>query len=539
MFNSKFRFSDLKHWQAASFLLFSTLVLFWNFLSPTGHLILSKMGEDLSGQFVWWRQFGFDELKKGHLVLWNPHLFCGEPYFGGFQSALLYPPNWLFMVLPLPFAINTSIALHVFLAGFFTYSWIRFRGSHPASALMSAFMFMLGASMILHVVPGHLPNLCTMAWIPLVFLSVDICYRKKEWHWILFAMFALSMQIFSGHIQYVYYTAVIISFYVLFLLAQIRESKGIFFLKFALIGLGAAALSAVQLLAGWAATAESTRARVLDIDFIDIADITPERFCCLLMPNFFDGWKTYWGGGFYWEGPVFVSVTAFVLGLWALFVSKQKDKTFFSLLALILALIGVGKRTPLFALFCKYFPLFSSFRGVGKLNIFITLSLVVLAALGMDEVFKNPEKLLKLKSQIFKAAGLFLLAALVFYTAPLLGGRKLFKNFIDHAGSMTWSLSLCAATLVLIALIAWISAKRPLWRYGFLVMAFAELFIFAKSNLPFFDLDDLRREVNTIQVTYQQDPGDYRVYSGENDFPLGTSGLGAWGNDPFAPSRYN
>ena len=539
MSGSSFRFSQLKYWQAALILFFSTLVLFWNFLSPTSHLILSKMGEDLSGQFVWWRQFGFEELKKGHLALWNPRLFCGEPYLGGFQSALLYPPNWLFMVLPLPFAINSSIALHIFLAGFFTYGWIRFRGSHPASALMAAFMFMFGSAMILHVVPGHLPNLCTMAWIPLVFLSVDICYQKEDFRWVLLGMFALAMQIFSGHIQYVYYTAAILSFYVLFLLTRTQRSKGSLAFRFALIGLGAGVLTAVQLLAGWSAASESVRTKVLDIDFIDIADITAERLWCLLMPNFFGSWNNYWGGGFYWEGAIYVSLTAFVLALLGLLVSKNRDKKFFGIMSLVLVLIGIGKRSPLFVLFYKYFPLFSNFRGVGKLNVFITLCLVVLAAMGMDEIFKNGTHLQKLNEWTFKLSGLFLIAALVFYMTPLLGGKKLFKNYIDHADSMTASLFLCAVILSLIACFAWVLIKKPLWCYGFLILAIGELVFFAGSNLPFFNMDSLRQEVSTIQNTYQKDPGDYRVYSGENNLVLGTSGLGVWGNDPMVPSRYD
>ena len=530
----------LKNWQAA--LLFSTGDLrsfLWRFLSPSGHWVLSKMGEDLTGQFVWWRQFGFEELKKGHLALWNPQLFCGEPFFGGFQSALLYPPNWLFMVLPLPFAINSSIALHVFLAGFFTYLWIKFRGSRSVSALLAALMFMFGASLILHIVPGHLPNLCTMAWIPLVFLSLDLCEQKKDFRWVGLGMFALSMQIFSGHIQYVYYTVVLLTIYFLTHLAQLKNSRMEFILKFVAMGLGAGALCAVQILSGWEAMTESARSQVLTIDFIDISDISPERLWCLLMPNFFDGWKSYWGGGIYWEGAVFVSVTAFMIALWVLGTGQRKDKKFFCFLALGLILIGIGKRAPFFVLFFKFFPLFDRFRGVGKLNIFITLCLAVLSAMGMDQLFENPNALRKFKSFVLKAAVWVGIISLIFYLAPRFGGQKLFKNYINHAGSMTESLLGCALLLVLIGWIAGISVKRPMARYGLLALAFIELFVFASANLPFFDADLLRGEIQPIQTVYQKDPGDYRVFTGTNNYPLGTSGFGAWGDDPFVPYRYS
>ncbi|MGH7740057.1 MAG: hypothetical protein ACREL1_07925, partial [bacterium] len=108
---------------AALFLALVTAAVFGSFLNPWGNQVLSLAGEDLTGQFVWWRQFGFDQLRQGYLALWNPHLFSGAPFFGGFQSALLYPPNWLYLFLPLAFAINFGVALHVFLAGFCTYLW--------------------------------------------------------------------------------------------------------------------------------------------------------------------------------------------------------------------------------------------------------------------------------------------------------------------------------------------------------------------------------------------------------------------------------
>src|ERR1700751_5704475 len=93
-----------------------TLLMFADVLFGSGERILSNAQGDLASQFVHWRKFGFGELSRGNLVLWNPQIFSGATFFGGFQSALLYPPNWIFLVLPLGVAINWSIALHVFAA---------------------------------------------------------------------------------------------------------------------------------------------------------------------------------------------------------------------------------------------------------------------------------------------------------------------------------------------------------------------------------------------------------------------------------------
>ena len=106
-------------------------------------------------------------MKSGHLALWNPHCFCGAPFFGNFQSALLYPLNFLYLLLPLSAAINSTIALHVFLGGVFTFYWARRRGLHSLACLLAGMMFMLCGPHFLQIQAGHLPNLCTLIWAPL------------------------------------------------------------------------------------------------------------------------------------------------------------------------------------------------------------------------------------------------------------------------------------------------------------------------------------------------------------------------------------
>ena len=202
----------------------------------------------------------------------------------------------------------------------------------------------------------------------------------------------MALQIFSGHIQYVYYTVLVVFSYALFTLGQARNKARFLLGAIAMIAI-ASLLAAVQLGAGWAAASESVRSLRLSMDAMDTADMTPERLWCLLMPGFFGGWDAYWGGGIYWEGAMFVGVTGFVLALFGLRVPNRPGKKVFAGLALFLTALAVGKRTPLFPLFCYYFPLFGNFRGVGKLNIFITLCLVALAAMGLDEILRNPGKL--------------------------------------------------------------------------------------------------------------------------------------------------
>ena len=112
------------------------LAMFFDALVAPAQWVLGRLDTDLPFQFLPWREFGFRELAKGHLALWNPHIFAGTPFFGGMQSALLYPPNWLFMALPLPLAVNWSIALNVWMLGAFMYLWGVQRRLDPFAAFV-------------------------------------------------------------------------------------------------------------------------------------------------------------------------------------------------------------------------------------------------------------------------------------------------------------------------------------------------------------------------------------------------------------------
>jgi hypothetical protein len=54
-----------------------TLLMFGDLLFSSGTTVLGNQVADLFYQFVGWRSFGFQELAKGNLALWNPHIYGG------------------------------------------------------------------------------------------------------------------------------------------------------------------------------------------------------------------------------------------------------------------------------------------------------------------------------------------------------------------------------------------------------------------------------------------------------------------------------
>jgi hypothetical protein len=53
----------------------------------------------------------------GELPLWNPYAFSGIPLLGDGQTAMFYPPNWLFFLVPGRAALNYDVMLQFSVAG--------------------------------------------------------------------------------------------------------------------------------------------------------------------------------------------------------------------------------------------------------------------------------------------------------------------------------------------------------------------------------------------------------------------------------------
>ena len=310
-------------------LLLVTLGFFGDTLFSSSQVVLSHSLTDLARQFVYWRDFGFSQLKQGNLALWNPYIYSGAPYFGGFQSDLLYPPNWFYLILPLSKAINFGIALHVFLAGLFMYLWTSQRGIHFAACLMSALLFMFCGAHSLHVYAGHLTNLCTRTWAPLLFLAIDGYFKKLSSAWVWVGVLAISMQILAGHPQYVFFTAVAAGIYTLLRLPQRRRWWQVL-LGTSAMYTGAALLCAVQLLTGLQATSESVRAGGISYAMASMLSFPLENFVTLLAPGFLGDMISfpYWGRWYLWEMCLFMSVTGLVLAIYGALSGDRKTRCF-------------------------------------------------------------------------------------------------------------------------------------------------------------------------------------------------------------------
>jgi uncharacterized membrane protein YfhO len=373
---------------AIGFLLLLNAIYFLPALITANGAILSAPGTDIWYEYFYWRKFAYENLAKGELPLWNPYIFSGTPFMAGMQSAIFYPLNFIFLLLDVPSAVNLSIAIHCFLASLFTYCYVRYIGISHTGALLSAISFAYGTPYFLHIFAGHLSNLCTMIWLPLIFLAIELFLDKRQLRYAIWGGIALAMQILAGHIQYVFYSVIISSIYfVLNVIVRRREGKTCFLLAgfSGLIVIGVL-LSAVQLLPAWELTQNSAREGAT-YQWISQFSLPPEGLITLLIPNFFgDNLVTpYWGKSLQWEVSVYVGVIPLFLAVAACVFGASGKVKHVSLLAAAALLLALGKYTPLLLILYNYVPGFGMFRGLAKFVFVFSFAVAVLAGWGADK----------------------------------------------------------------------------------------------------------------------------------------------------------
>jgi hypothetical protein len=524
-------------------------------LYAPGTRVLGIAGGDMGQQFLPWRDFGFGELAKGNLALWNPYIFAGAPYFGGMQSALLYPVNWLFMVLPLPLAVNWSIAVNLWLLGAFTFVWASRRGVHPFAAFVSGALAMFCAPTFLRVFAGHLTNLSTMAWVPLEFLAVDEWLARRSRTWCLLGMLSVAMQIFGGHPQYVYFAAIAVGIYALMRLAETPRGRLAALTGVVGILTGGALLASVQLLAGIQATEETVRALPLSSAFAASFSFPPENLLTLLVPDFFGDLMghTYWGRWYPWEASAFVGILGLALAAYGMSATRVAGKRALLVTLAATLVLALGDYTPLFAFLYRWIPLFDRFRGTGKFMVPAALILVLFAGYGLDRILRDgvvARRALLVGGAIVVVLFLGAIAVMlgdwtrVMKAMQATGQTALSAERYDRPGLVGASQSFAALglfvaglTLAAGVLLAFRVRREPRAALVLGALAIAEVFVFARLHRPTFDSAQVA--VPELRGYLAAHPGDYRILSLEapND-AMSMHAFDAWGYDPGVTRRY-
>ncbi len=472
--------------QCAAILLGAILLLVGWGVGHSGAGVLGWRNGDMAASYFYWREFGFGELARGRFPGWNPYTFCGNPFAANYETALFYPLNWHFMLMPTAWAINISVVGHVWLGGILTLLLARRIGLGWSAALMAAFVYTLGGPLLGRVYVGHLTIVCALAWWPGVLLAIENLLRNPTPRAAGLAAGCYAMLIVAGHPQILYYGSVLAVVYAAIRLATIGANplRPILFLAAACAT--GIALGSTPLLLTYYATLEGSR-QALTPESASTFSFPPIGFIGTLIPWFFgDGIRSpYWGPWYMWEISVYTGIVPLVLAAIAGCASLRNPRAPAFSLAMILAIalvVAVGSATPLFWVLFNWLPGFGSFRGVGKVLGLALLPVAILAAIGFDQICFPPWRNHR---WILPSIGIVLLAAVLAmgWMASGTDGQKYgFEQLTGHfdIGSMLemnrFQLSQFAAPIV------GAITRQSLIAAVAVILAFAALVLLARGN---------------------------------------------------------
>lgn len=347
-------------------------------------------GADVIRELYPWKYFTIQSLKQGEFPLWNPYNFSGNPHFANLQSGALYPVNILFFVMPFIPAWSIYIILQFVFMFAFMYLYLREINLSKVSSLFGSIAFTFSGFITVWAEYGNLGH--TLAYIPLVLFCIEKSLKKEKWYWYMLLIASLTFSVMAGYIQLTMYIYILALVYLVsrFFVSKKKNIRIYFFLVSCFIG--AALLSAVQLIPILEFVKLSLRANYSYNVLLERL-MPPESIITLLVPDFFGNPATmnyFLRGGSSLERAASIGVWPLIFTVFAVFSKKTFYKNFFLLSAIIIYISTLS--IPPIALFHSIgIPFLSTGIPTRALSIFCFCA-AVLAAIGLDAFLHSKEK---------------------------------------------------------------------------------------------------------------------------------------------------
>jgi hypothetical protein len=395
--------SDVAPWQPRragliAFVVFlvPVVILFWPLLSG------QFLGGIHSDQYVAgfsFRNFGAEMFRAtGGIPQWNPYLFGGMPYIGAMHGDIFYPTAWLRWVLPVGVAMGLGFALHIFLAGWFGYLFMRALRLDWTAALAGGLAYELTGIVLSMVHPGHDGKLFVSALTPLLLWALVRAIRDgRFWGYGAVALIT-GLIILTPHPPMTLYALMAAGLFTLYLVfldderdqRQTRVANLGLALAAVLVG---AAIAAVQILPVYHYLPYSTRAvghSASSYEYATAYALPPLELIGTVLPQFNGIGETYWGENFFKLHTEYLGAVVVALALIGL-LARRRDRAMLTLGAIggLFLLVSLGGHTPFYRIWYEVVPYIKKVRAPGMAFFLVALPVCVWAGAGVEALIRR------------------------------------------------------------------------------------------------------------------------------------------------------
>lgn len=337
----------------------------------------------------------------GDAPLWNPYLMGGVPHVAAMAGDLFYPPSLLLRALfPTDVAMTWGLIGHVFLAGCFTYLFLRRAVNLGwAGGMIGGLAYMIGGNVAGLVSPGHDGKIFVAALLPLVLFLVHRAVRDgRAWAWGALAL-SITFAILTPHPQLLQYLLLVAGSYALYV-AFGRGPDGVALprpVALRRLGLAAAVValgflgSAIQYWPVLEYTPWSPRAGGKGWEHATSFSMPPEELINTYLPQFSGILFGYYGrNGFHFHSEYIGAAVLPLVGLaFGGPAARRREVWFWGGVLVVATLWALGGFTPFFSLVYALVPGTKYFRAPSTMLYVVSFSTAVLAGYGTERALRS------------------------------------------------------------------------------------------------------------------------------------------------------
>jgi hypothetical protein len=381
-----------------------------------------------------------DSLLRGELPLWNPYSHCGVPYLA--QMGQWYPPAWLCYFLPLPWAENFSMLVHLWFGGFGMFWLLRRWGVGNFAAAFAGFAFLFNGVSLSCLLWGN--YIASLAWLPWITGCVMESWRGGG-RWIVLAAFASAMQVLTATPEITLLTWIFLG---AIWLGEIVSGEIKFFIsgrRACVVIFLAGGITMIQMLPFFDLIAHSQRhsnsaaAAVWSMPGWGWANLLVPLFHSYQSPQgpWFQNGQEFLASYYLGAGVLALAIA----GAW---LARTRIAVVIALAVLFCWIMALGPHGFFYERIKSIFPLVGIARFPVKFTILTAFLVPLLAAWGIERVQTSQNKNPRRSLAIVTSAFLFLMAALLWFA-------RQFPFPFDNWNATAWN-ALCRAALMLILL---------------------------------------------------------------------------------------
>lgn len=325
-----------------------------------------------------------ESFKAGELPLWDPHMAAGFPLMAGFQSAVFYPPTFVYGLLPFFAAIQFTFVFHYVIAVSGSYVLLRSWSYPTFIAVIGAILFAFGGTTV--SLTNLLNHFQSAVWLPWVIYSAERAVLNSRWRDILvFSIISLCQLLAGSPEMFLLSMAlVVINSFRIRRQQQIHgypRALGILLVSaLIIIGLGMA-----QLLPTAELISQSRRDHAIPASEALAWSMQPSSLLGLLLPTLEADASTFLGVRLLLaEGvPFLLSHYMSVIAIFALCAwmaaAQMRERLSLGGLIVFSLLCAFGSHTPIYPLLYEWVPFARVIRFPEKFY-FLTFALLILTA---------------------------------------------------------------------------------------------------------------------------------------------------------------